>query len=61
MQSGQLSIEQRMQIFRDVVELQDQDVGAVLARQQVARRHGVGEGDVKTIEREGIDQQWPPL
>jgi hypothetical protein len=59
--SVDLPVEQRMQVFRDVVGLQDQAFSVALSRKEVAKQHGIGEDAVKAIEREGISQQWPPL
>jgi hypothetical protein len=32
-----------------------------LSRKLVVQRFGVSEGQVRQIEREGMDNQWPPL
>jgi len=51
----------RMEIFLALVETQDQDVGVARSRQLVANRFGVSEEQVKRIEQEGLDNEWPPL
>ncbi len=51
----------RMEIFLALVETQDQDVGVARSRQLVATRFGVSEDQVKRIEQEGLDHEWPPL
>ncbi len=51
----------RKEIFLALVETQDQDVGVVRSRQLVAQRFGVTEQQVRQIEQEGLDQEWPPL
>jgi hypothetical protein len=51
----------RMEIFFALVETQDQDVGVARSRQVVATRFGISEDDVKRIEQEGLDHEWPPL
>jgi len=51
----------RKEIFLALVEVQDQDVGVVRSRQVVAQRFGVSEQQVRQIEQEGLDQEWPPL
>jgi hypothetical protein len=51
----------RMEIFQALVETQDQDVGVVRSRQLVAARFGLSESQVKQIEQEGLDGEWPPL
>jgi hypothetical protein len=51
----------RMEIFQALVETQDQEVGVAKSRQLVADRFGVSETQVKQIEQEGLDREWPPL
>jgi len=51
----------RMEIFQALVEAQDQEVGVAKSRQLVADRFGVSETQVKEIEQEGLDREWPPL
>jgi len=51
----------RMEIFLALVETQDQDVGVARSRQLVASRFGVSEDQVRRIEQEGLDHEWPPL
>jgi hypothetical protein len=51
----------QMEIFLALVEAQDQGVGVARSRKLVADRFGVTESQVKQIEEEGIDRQWPPL
>jgi hypothetical protein len=48
-------------IFAAVVAAQDDGFSVEKARSLVARRFGVTEADVKAIEREGLDGNWPPL
>ena len=50
-----------MEIFQALVETQDQEVGVAKSRQIVADRFGVSETQVKQIEEEGLDHEWPPL
>jgi hypothetical protein len=58
---------QRKEIFLALVEAQDQDQvrgGAdrvVHSRKVIADRFGVSETQVKQIEEEGLDREWPPL
>jgi hypothetical protein len=56
-----LSDEQRQEIFHAVVTAQDQGMDVSQSRQYVAQRFGVAEDQVKDIEREGLDKNWPPL
>jgi hypothetical protein len=56
-----LSEEQRKEVFLALVDAQDHDMGVVQSRQHIAVRYGVSEGQVRHIEREGLDNGWPPL
>jgi hypothetical protein len=56
-----LSEEQRKEVFLALVDAQDQDMDVVESRQHVAARYGISDGQVRQIEREGLDNGWPPL
>jgi hypothetical protein len=56
-----MGVEQRMELFRALVEAQDQELGTVRSRQIIAERFGVTEKDVRRIEEEGLQEEWPPL
>jgi hypothetical protein len=51
----------RKEIFLALVEAQDQGMSPAESRKAVAERFGVSEGQVRQIEREGLDNDWPPL
>ena len=53
--------DRRKEIFLALVEAQDHEVGVAQSRRLVAERFGVSESQVRQIEREGLDRQWPPL
>ena len=53
--------DRRKEIFLAVVEAQDGGMGVALSRTAVAERFGVSEDEVRDIEREGLDQKWPPF
>jgi hypothetical protein len=55
------TVEQQRAIFRSLIEAQDAGQSVAESRAATAARYGVSEERVKEIEREGIDQQWPPL
>jgi hypothetical protein len=44
-----------------VVEAQDNRVGLRESRQLVAAQFGVSVEEVRRIEVEGLDREWPPL
>jgi hypothetical protein len=51
----------RQEIFLALVTAQDHDMGVTESRKLIAHRFGISEGDVLKIEREGIENNWPPL
>ena len=56
-----LSEDRRREIFLALVETQDGGGAVVESRKAVAQRFGVTERQVREIEREGLDGEWPPL
>jgi hypothetical protein len=56
-----LPLEERMRLFLDLVEAQDRDMTVAESRKAVAARFGVSPEQVRQIEREGLDGNWPPL
>lgn len=58
---GLLSETTRKEIFLALVSAQDEEMGVGPSRKLVAERFGVSEKDVREIEREGLDHEWPPL
>ncbi len=57
----QLTEDLRKEVFLAIVDAQDHDMDVAQARSVVMERFGVSESQVRLIEREGIDLQWPPL
>ena len=51
----------RKEIFLALVEAQDQAMGVAQSRKVIAQRFGTSENQIRQIEQEGLDQQWPPL
>jgi hypothetical protein len=60
-QQAELSEERRKEVFAFLVEAQDREVGVAQSRQMAVERFKIDEAQVREIEREGMDQQWPPL
>ena len=56
-----LTQERRMEIFLALVEAQDGQMTVEQSRQAMARRFGITQEQVRKIEREGLDGNWPPL
>ena len=53
--------EQRREVFRTLVELQDLGWSARESRLQIADQFSIAVADLAAVEREGIGKQWPPL
>jgi hypothetical protein len=53
--------EARRAAFRALVASQDAGDTVRSSRELVARRFGLREEQVRSIEREGIENNWPPL
>jgi hypothetical protein len=56
-----LSEERRKEIFLALVDAQDHEMDVPQSRKLVVQRFGVSEYQVRQIEREGMENQWPPL
>jgi hypothetical protein len=57
----ELPEDRRKEIFRALVEAQDQNATVAGSRKTIARRFGITERQLLAIEREGLDGTWPPL
>jgi hypothetical protein len=56
-----LSEAQRRDIFRALVEAQDRALTVAQSRAAVCEQFGISEAQLRQIEREGLDAEWPPL
>ena len=62
MRSKRLTVQQRKDIFRDLVETQDSGIVNVpQSRQTVMKHFGITEAQLRQIEDEGLEKEWPPL
>jgi hypothetical protein len=59
--SNPITVEQRRAIFRAVLEAQDAGVSVPQSRTDVAAKFSVTVVQVKEIEAEGMEHEWPPL
>ena len=57
----QLTEDRRKEIFFALVDAQDHEIDVANSRTLMVQRFGVSENQVRQIEREGIENQWPPL
>ena len=51
----------RKEVFLALVTAQDQEMSVERSRRETARQFGINEVEVMRIEREGLDNKWPPL
>ena len=62
MASKLLTVQQRKDIFQQIVTTQDTNLMSVPdSYRHVAEQFEVTEAQVRQIAQEGIDKQWPPL
>jgi hypothetical protein len=59
--AGKVSQALRMSVFRLLVVCQDYGMSVAEAREMIGRRYGLDEGQVRGLEREGLEAHWPPL
>ncbi len=60
-ESEQDSESRRQEVFLALVTAQDADMPVAQSRKEIAQRFGLTEAEVVRIEREGLDNNWPPL
>jgi hypothetical protein len=58
---NQLSEPLRREVFLALVDAQDHEMPVPESRTAIAGRFGISEGAVRQIEREGMENNWPPL
>ena len=56
-----LSEPRRREIFLALVDAQDRKMGVLESRRWIAKRFRVSDRQIRRIECEGLDSQWPPL
>jgi DNA-directed RNA polymerase sigma subunit (sigma70/sigma32) len=57
-----MTLKQRQMIFKTLVDLQDrQQMSIPDTIRQVSEQFGITEMQVRHIQDEGIDSEWPPL
>ena len=61
MTTKRLTLQQRREIFEDLVRAQDLGLNVSQSRQRVTEKHDISESQLRAIEDEGLDKQWPPL
>ena len=61
MRSKRLTLQQRQEIFYDLVMTQDVVLNVPRSRQIVTEKFDITEAQLRQIEDEGLDKEWPPL
>ena len=62
MRSKRLTVQQKKEIFHALVAAQDTGLMTVAQSQEhVAQEFEITEAQLRQIEDEGIDKEWPPL
>ena len=61
MAKADLPEERRRELFKALVEAQDAGMPVEESRRHLAKQFGVTPAQVRRIETEGMDQEWPPL
>ena len=59
--SENLSEDRRKELFLALVDAQDHEMEVAQSRRLMVQRFDVSESQVRQIEREGMENQWPPL
>jgi hypothetical protein len=61
MRTKRLTTQQKQEIFNDLVLTQDMVSDVPRSRQIVTEKHDITEEQLRSIEEEGIENEWPPL
>ena len=61
LQDDALAEPRRREIFRLLVTAQDVDMSVSESYGLIRDRFGLAESEIRRIEREGLDRDWPPL
>jgi DNA-directed RNA polymerase sigma subunit (sigma70/sigma32) len=62
MRTKRLTIQQRREIFRALVATQDTGIMTVpQSREHVSKQFDITDAQLRQIEEEGLDKEWPPL
>jgi len=61
MRSKRLTQQQKKEIFNELVKSQDEGLNVRKSYQLLTERFKINEAQLRQIEDEGLDKQWPPL
>jgi hypothetical protein len=57
----ELSEQVSKEIFLALVEEQDAGAPPAMSKEIVAKRFGISQDQLRLVERQGLDGEWPPL
>lgn len=62
MRADRMTLKQRQSIFKSLVDLQDRNQMSIPdSLKSVSEEYGITELQLRKIQDEGIDAEWPPL
>jgi hypothetical protein len=61
MPTKRLTLQQRRDIFRDLVATQDLGMPVRRSYQIITEKYEISDVQLRQIEDEGIEKEWPPL
>jgi hypothetical protein len=62
MSTKRLTLQQRREIFHALVSTQDLGMMSVAeSREHVCKQYALTDAQLRQIEEEGLDKEWPPL
>lgn len=61
MRTKRLTLQQRRDIFHDLVLTQDMVTNVPRSRKIVTEKFEITETQLRQIEEEGLEKEWPPL
>ncbi|HEV3258186.1 MAG TPA: hypothetical protein VG013_14975 [Gemmataceae bacterium] len=62
MSAKRLTLQQRREIFRALVDTQDMGLMSVAqSREHVSKQFEITDAQLRQIEEEGLEKEWPPL
>jgi len=61
MRAKRLTTQQRQEIFKDLVMTQDVVTNVRKSYQMVTEKYEITDAQLRQIEDEGLDKEWPPL
>ena len=62
MSAKRLTLQQRREIFKELVHTQDMGLMTVpQSREHITKQYDITNDQLRQIEEEGLEKEWPPL